>query len=102
MEFLVLASGFVKQPERERVILEAVIEAAEEIGADRIVKRRGNVYSTGVYITDGKTKSLLYNDWDKDWDRKKIYENIMASIRFSPVLSQRYSDNLVISYNRID
>ncbi len=100
MEFLVLTSDFVRQPKRERVIMEAVIEAAETIGADRIVKRKGNVYSTGVYLTDGKKKSLLYNDWDKDWDGQKIYENIMASIRFFPNLGHRPSARLIINYSR--
>jgi len=97
MEFLVLASRYVKQTERERIIMQAVIEAAETVGIERIVKRRGNVYSTGVYINDGKGKSLLYNDWDKNWDRKKIYERIMASIRFSPVFSGKHQLVLTIS-----
>jgi len=89
VEFLVLASRYVKQPERERVVLQAVIEAAEATGVNKVVKRRGNVYSTGVYINDGKGKSLLYNDWDKNWGRRRIYENIMASVRFHSALNQR-------------
>ena len=84
MEFLVLASRYIKQPERERVVMQAVIEAAEAVGAERIVMRRGNVYSTGVYLKDAGKKSLLYNDWDKDWSRRKVYENVMASLQFSP------------------
>lgn len=97
MEFLVLTSRYVKQPERERVVLQAVIEAAEMVGIDRIVRRRGNVYSTGVYINDGKGKSLLYNDWDKDWDRRKVYDRIMASIQLSPVLEQKSQLILTVS-----
>jgi len=89
MEFLVLTSRYMKQPERERVVMQAVIEAAETVGIDRIIRRRGNVYSTGVYINDGKGKSLLYNDWDKDWDRRRVYDRIMASIQLSPVLEQK-------------
>jgi len=89
MEFLVLSSQYVKQPERERVIMQAVIEAAETVGIDKIVKRRGNVYSTGVYVNDGKGKSLLYNDWDKNWDQKKVYDSIMASIQLSPVIGKK-------------
>ena len=89
MEFLVLSSQYVKQPERERVIMQAVIEAAETVGIDKIVKRRGNVYSTGVYVNDGKGKSLLYNDWDKNWDQKKVYDSIMASIQLSPVFGKK-------------
>jgi hypothetical protein len=89
LEFLVLSSQYLKQPERERVIIQAVIEAAETVGIDRIVKRRGNVYSTGVYVNDGKGKSLLYNDWDKNWDQKKVYNSIMASIHLSPVISKK-------------
>jgi hypothetical protein len=89
MEFLVLSSQYVKQPERERVIMQAVIEVAETVGIERIVKRRGNVYSTGVYVNDGKGKSLLYNDWDKNWDQKKVYDSIMASIQLSPVINKK-------------
>jgi len=97
VEFLVLTSRYVKQPERERVVLQAVIEAAEMVGIDRIVRRRGNVYSTGVYINDGKGKSLLYNDWDKDWDRRKVYDRIMASIQLSPVVEQKSQLILTVS-----
>ena len=93
MEFIVIASRFMKQPERERIVIEAVIEAAEAIGANRIVKRRGNVYSTGVYITDGEDKTMVYNDWNRNWDCKKIYKDIMASIPFSPVFQQNKSVN---------
>jgi len=84
MEFLVLASRYIKQPERERVVMQAVIEAAEAVGAERIVMRRGNVYSTGVYLNDGGRKSLLYNDWEKNWSRRKVYENMIASLHSSP------------------
>jgi hypothetical protein len=86
MEFLVLTSQYLKQPERERIIMQAVIEAAETIGIERIIKRRGNVYCTGVYVSNGEGKSLLYNDWEKNWDQKKVYDNIMASIQLSPIL----------------
>jgi hypothetical protein len=94
---LVLASRYIRQPERERVVMQAVIEAAEAVGIDRIVRRRGNVYSTGVYINDGKAKSLLYNDWDKDWDRRRVYDSIMASVQFSPVLDRKRQLILTIS-----
>jgi hypothetical protein len=97
MEFLVLTSRYIKQRERERVVMQAVIEAAETAGIDRIEMRRGNVYSTGVYVNDGKGKSLLYNDWEKNWNRKKIYDSIMASIRFSPVLNQKHQLMLTVS-----
>jgi len=97
LEFLVLTSRYIKQAERERVVMQAVIEAAEAVGVDRIVKRRGNVYSTGVYVNDGRAKSLLYNDWEKDWDRKKIYESIMASIKFSPTLNRKRQVILTLS-----
>jgi len=88
LEFLVLASRYVKQPERERVIMQAVIEAAEALGAERVVMRRGTVYSTGVYLKEGEEKSLLYNDWDKNWGRREVYKNMMASIGFSPMFRQ--------------
>jgi hypothetical protein len=64
--------------------MQAVLKAAEDAGAKRVVKRRGNVYSTDVYMVNGKKKSLLYNDWDKYWGRKRVYKNMMASIHLSP------------------
>jgi len=88
MELLFLASRYIKQPERERVVMQAVIEAAEAIGVDRVVVRRGNVYSSGVYLKDGENKVLLYNDWDKDWDWRRIFDTMMATVRFSPNLNQ--------------
>ncbi len=97
MEFLVLASRYVKQPERERIVMQAVIEAAEAAGIERVVRRRGNVYSTGVYVNDGRSKRLLYNDWEKNWDQRKIFDSIMASIRFSPVLNQKHQLILMLS-----
>lgn len=97
MEFLIITSRFIKQPERERIIMQAVIDAAEAMGVDRVVKRRGNVYSTGVYVDDGKAKALLYNDWEKNWDQQKVYESIMASMKFSPVFNQKHQLILTIS-----
>ena len=58
MEFLVLASRYVKS-ERERVVMQAVMEAAETRGAERVVTRRGNVYCIGVYIREG-TRRIWY------------------------------------------
>jgi hypothetical protein len=88
MEFLFLASRYIKQPERERIVMQAVIEAAEAIGVDRVVMRRGNVYSSGVYLKDGENKVLLYNDWDKDWDWRRIFDTMIATVRFSPNFNQ--------------
>ncbi|MBS7614430.1 hypothetical protein KEJ18_01655 [Candidatus Bathyarchaeota archaeon] len=85
MEFLVLTSQQLKQPEREQIIMQAVIEAAETMGIERITKRKGNVYCIGVYFSNGETKSLLYNDWEKNWDRKKIYNCIVSSIQNQPM-----------------
>lgn len=87
----------MKQPERERIVMQAVIEAAEAAGIERVVRRRGNVYSTGVYVNDGRSKRLLYNDWEKNWDQRKIFDSIMASIRFSPVLNQKHQLILMLS-----
>ncbi|MEM3014197.1 MAG: hypothetical protein QXI71_06160 [Candidatus Bathyarchaeia archaeon] len=84
MEFMVITSQ-LKQPEREQIIMQAVIEAAETIGIERITKRKGNVYCTGVYLGDGETKYLLYNDWGKNWDKKKIYNCIVSSIQNQPI-----------------
>lgn len=95
MEFLVLASCYIKQPERERIVMQAVIEAAEAVGAERIVMRRGNVYSTGVYLKNGGRKALLYNDWEKDWSRRKVYENMMASLQFSSRL--RHEQQILVA-----
>ena len=63
MEFLILSSSLISDRKRERMIVEAVIEAAEEVGITRIVKRSCNVLSTGVYILDRGEKKLVYNDW---------------------------------------
>jgi len=81
MEFLILSSCLVDQRKRERIIMQAVIEAAENLGISRIVKRRCNVLSTGVYVVDREGKKLLYNDWEKDWGQNKIYERIVSSLR---------------------
>jgi hypothetical protein len=85
MEFLVLTPRNVKNHERERIILEAVIEAAEAAGIERIIKRRGNVYSIGVYLNDGRGKILLYNDWDKDWGWRRIFDVIMSTMNLSKI-----------------
>jgi len=82
MEFLILSSCLVNQRKREHIIMQAVIEAAENLGITRIIKRRCNVLSTGVYLVDQKGKKLLYNDWEKDWSQKKIYERIVSSLKF--------------------
>jgi len=95
MEFLVLTSQYLKQPERERIILQAVIELAEAVGIERIVMRRSNVYCTGVYVNNGDGKSLLYNDWEKDWDQKKIIKNMRASLQFSP--DQEKNSQLILT-----
>jgi hypothetical protein len=50
--------------------------------------RRGTVCSTGVYLKDGEEKSLLYNDWDKNWGRREVYRIMMASIGFSLMFRQ--------------
>jgi len=84
MEFLILSSSLVDHRKRERTIMQAVIEAAENLGIRRIVKRRCNVLSTGVYLVDQRgNKKLLYNDWEKNWGQNKIYESIMSSLKFS-------------------
>jgi len=89
MEFIVLASRYAKHPRRETVVIQAVLEAAEALGANRIVLRRGNNYSTGVYLKDGEKKSLLYNDWNKDWGWRRIYKDMMATIGFPKNFSQQ-------------
>ena len=95
MEFLVLTSQFRKQPDRERTIIQAVIELAQDAGVERIVMRRTNVFCTGVYLSNSKVKSLLYNDWEKDWDHKKIFRNMKAKLQASPI-SER-SNELILT-----
>ena len=95
MEFLVLASRYVRKPGRERVVMQAVIEAAEALGADRVEARKGNVYSIGVYVKEGEEKALVYIDWDKeDWDWKRVYSHIVGSTRVPSILSQGHEINL--------
>ena len=93
MEFLILSSCLVDQRKREQIIMQAVIEAAENFGISRIIKRRCNVLSTGVYLVDRKGKKLLYNDWEKDWNQKEIYERITSSLES---LNERSKSNEVI------
>ncbi len=81
MEFLILSSCLASQKERERIIMQAVVEAAEDLGVTRIVKRRCNVLSIGVYMVDRGEKRLLYNDWGKDWSQNEIYESIVSSLK---------------------
>jgi hypothetical protein len=95
MEFLVLTSQFRKQPMRERIIMQAVIELAQDVGVERIIMRRTNVFCTGVYLSNSDGKSLLYNDWEKDWDQKKIIRNMKAKLQASPI--QDGSNELVLT-----
>ena len=88
MEFLVLTSQFRKQPLREHIIMQAVIELAQDAGIERIIMRRTNVFCTGVYLSNSDGKSLLYNDWEKDWNHKKIFRNMKAKLQASPILER--------------
>lgn len=80
MEFLILSSSLTNQRNRERIIMQAVIEAAERLGIRRIIKRRCNVLSTGVYVVEQNKKKLVYNDWEKEWSQDKVLEKIMSSL----------------------
>ena len=93
MEFLILSSSLTDQRKRERIIMQAVIEAAEKFGIPRIIKRRCNVLSIGVYLVDQKGKKLLYNDWEKDWNQKEIYERIVSSLE---TLNERSKNNEIV------
>ncbi len=97
MEFLILSSRLTNHRKRERIIMQAVIEAAERLGVTRIVKRRCNVLSTGVYLVDRKEKKLVYNDWEKDRDHNEIYERIVSSLKFLGKDGERDELVLVIS-----
>jgi len=81
MEFLILSPSLAEHRKRERIIMQAVMEAAENLGITRIVKRRCGVLTIGVYVVDGSGKKLLYNDWEKKWGQDEIYESIMSSLR---------------------
>jgi len=83
MEFLVLSSR--SQPERERIVMSAVVEAAEALGARRIMKRRARIEGTSVYVKDGEERVLVYRDWLRNWDWKRIYDRIIASTHTSPI-----------------
>jgi len=93
MEFLILSSSLVNQRKREQIIMQAVIEAAEKFGIPRIIKRRCNVLSIGVYLVDQKGKKLLYNDWERDWNQKEIYERIVSSLE---TLNERSKNNEIV------
>jgi len=93
MEFLILSSSLVNQRKREQIIMQAVIEAAENFGIPRIIKRRCNVLSIGVYLVDQKGKKLLYNDWERDWNQKEIYERIVSSLES---LNERSKNNEIV------
>lgn len=95
MEFLILSSSFTNQRNRERIIMQAVIEAAERLGIRRIIKRRCNVLSTGVYVVEQNEKRLVYNDWEKDWDPNKILERIMSSL--GPLNGYRNANEIVLT-----
>ncbi len=82
MEFLVLSSRSRREYERERTIIQAVIEASEKMGIERVVFKRGDVYSTGVYLNNDKEKIIVYNDYERKWNRKRICKQILLSIGF--------------------
>jgi len=67
MEFLILLSRRPRNPKRKAVIIQAVLDAAEDSGAERVEVRVGDVYSAGVYLKDGEEKTLVYIDWGKNW-----------------------------------
>ena len=80
MEFLVLASRSRREYDRERKIIQAVIEASERVGVERVVFKRGDVYSTGVYLNSDEEKIIVYNDYERKWNRKRICQQILLSI----------------------
>ena len=101
VEFLVLASRHVKS-ERERVVMQAVMEAAETLGAERVVTRRGNVYSIGVYIREGDRKNLVYIDWEKDWEWKRICSHIVSSMPVSVFNRNGFEGSLATCGGEVD
>ena len=102
MEFLVLASRCLKKPERERVVMQAVMEAAEMLGVERVVMRRGNVYCIGVYISEGDRKDLVYIDWEKDWEWKRICSHIVSSMPVSVFNRNGFEGSLATCGGEVD
>ena len=96
MEFLVLASSFRKEPERERTVMKATIEAAKATSANLVLKIRGNVYSPSVYFKHRGKKILVYNDWNKDLDWKEVYERILTSIQ-----SRQFSNSFRLATQKL-
>jgi hypothetical protein len=95
MEFLILSSSITDQRRREQIIMQAVIEAAERLGIRRIIKRRCNVLSTGVYVVERNEKRLVYNDWEKEWDPNRILEKIISSV--SPLNEHRSAEEIILT-----
>ena len=102
MEFLVLASSCEKKPKRERIVMQAVMEAAETLGAERVVTRRGNVYCIGVYIREGDRKDLVYIDWEKDWEWRRICSHIVSSMPVSSFNRNGFEINLAACGGEVD
>jgi len=91
MEFLVLSSRCFRRPGRERAVMQAVMEASEDLGAERVEARRGNVYSIGVYAKEGEKKILVYIDWDRDdWNWRRIYNQIVCSLQVQHPHQRKY------------
>ena len=65
---------------RERTVLRAAVEAAREIGADRILSRRCDVYAIGIYLKDDASKRLVYIDFERSWSSDRIREHIVSSV----------------------
>ena len=95
MEFLILSPALMHRRGREKIIMQAVIEAAEDMGVTRIIRRRCNVLSAGVYLVSNGHKRLLYNDWGKNWNAERIYEYIISSLNGAGDI--RKSDDLILT-----
>ena len=81
MEFLVLTSQYRRHLERGRKLMRTVVEVAETVRAERVVRRGGNIYSTGVYLKDGKETSL-----HRLRKRRGLGKNLLRSYGYYPVL----------------
>ena len=93
-----MLSRRLRNPERESIILQAVLDAAGDSGSERVEVRIADVYSAGVYIKDGEEKTLAYIDWGKDWGPKKISSHLLSLTETHP-LTRRNSatvSNVVI------
>jgi len=78
-ELLILVPRSPEWAERERTVMRAAVEAARELGAEKVLARRCDVYAIGVYLKEDLNKRLVYIDWDRGWDWRRIKNHLVSS-----------------------